>query len=149
MVERVSASKPTKTRHGKATYRFVRDGNWRVSSRSIRCPRSAQAGAVGADFNADHLAVAETDRHGNLIAHQRTSTPRMNSDQRHAAMGDAVKWVVSAPRIPLPIVIERLDFRREADWARTRGVPRMLSGCSAETSTRCCVRRRAGIDRIA
>ena len=78
VVERVSATgKPTKTRHGKAlTYRFVRDGKgWRVfvsvSVDPVPTISTAQAGAVGADFNADHLAVAETDRHGNLIAHQR------------------------------------------------------------------------------
>ena len=163
VVERVSATgKPTKTRHGKAlTYRFVRDGKgWRVfvsvSVDPVPTISTAQAGAVGADFNADHLAVAETDRHGNLIAHQRIDLdPRgMNSDQRRAAMGDAVKQVVERARASSkPIVIERLDFREKK--ARLEGADpwraRMLSALAYRDfdSMLRAAAFRAGIDVIA
>lgn len=163
VVERVSATgKPTKTRDGKAlTWRFVRDGKgWRVfvsvSVDPVATISTAQAGAVGADFNADHLAVAETDRHGNLIAHQRIDldTRGMNADQRRAAMGDAVKQVVERARAASrPIVIERLDFREKK--ARLEGADpwraRMLSALAYRDfdSMLRAAAFRAGIDVIA
>jgi IS605 OrfB family transposase len=154
VVERVSATgKPTKTRDGKAL-------TWRVfvsvSVDPVATISTAQAGAVGADFNADHLAVAETDRHGNLLAHQRIDldTRGMNADQRRAAMGDAVKQVVERARASCkPIVIERLDFREKK--ARLEGADpwraRMLSALAYRDfdSMLRAAAFRAGIDVIA
>ncbi|WP_310461034.1 IS200/IS605 family accessory protein TnpB-related protein [Sphaerotilus sp.] len=163
VVERMSATgKRIKTRDGKAlTWRFVRDDKgWRVfvsvSVDPVATISTAQAGAVGADFNADHLAVAETDRHGNLIAHQRIDLylRGMSTDQRRAAMGDAVKQVVERARASSkPIVIERLDFREKkarlegADPARAR----MLSALAYRDfdSMLRAAAFRAGIDVIA
>jgi IS605 OrfB family transposase len=72
-----------------------------------------EAGAVGVDFNQDHLAVAEVDRSGNLASHQRIDTylSGKSSNQRAAILGDAVKEVVArALAAGKPIVIEKLDF---------------------------------------
>jgi IS605 OrfB family transposase len=163
VVERVSATgRRIKARDGKAlTWRFVRDDKgWRmfvsVSVDPVTTVSTAQAGAVGADFNADHLAVAETDRHGNLLAHQRIDldTRGMSTDQRRAAMGDAVKQVVERARASAkPLVIERLDFREKK--ARLEGADpqraRMLSALAYRDfdSMLRAAAFRAGIDVIA
>ena len=71
------------------------------------------AGAIGADYNADHLGVAEVDRSGNLTDHERIDTflSCKTSGQRAAILGDAVKHLVArAIRAAKPIVIEKLDF---------------------------------------
>lgn len=72
-----------------------------------------EAGAVGVDFNADHLAVAELDRFRNPIDFQRIDTPLgyKSSGQREAILGDAVKQVVArAVAAGKPVVVEKLDF---------------------------------------
>jgi len=75
-----------------------------------------QAGAVGVDFNQDHLAVAETDRFGNPIGFERIDAylRQRTSGQREAILGDAVKQAVArALAAGKPIVIEKLDFARK------------------------------------
>ncbi len=119
--ERTDASgKRTKIREGKAlTYRFVRDHKgWRLFVSLSVDPvgeRSTRAlGAIGVDFNADHLAVGELDRHGNVVDHQRidVNTRGKSAEQRRALMGEAVKEVVTrALASSKPVVMERLDFR--------------------------------------
>jgi hypothetical protein len=54
------------------TYRIVRDAKgWRVFvSAAVAAPAPVShcaLGAFGVDVNADHLALAETDRFGNLV----------------------------------------------------------------------------------
>jgi hypothetical protein len=54
------------------SYRFLRDAKgWRILASTERVDArkafSPIAGVVGVDVNADHLAVAETDRFGNLV----------------------------------------------------------------------------------
>ena len=67
------AGKPTVKRVGTAlSYRFVKDDSgWRVfvsaQARPVEKTSRKELGAVGVDINADHLAVSETDRFGNLI----------------------------------------------------------------------------------
>jgi IS605 OrfB family transposase len=94
---------------------------------------SATAGVVGVDINADHLAVAETDRFGNLLAQFSVPciTDGKSVDQRLEAVRLAAKAVVEhAARVGKPIVHEELDFRvrkqalRESDGPR---YARMLS----------------------
>lgn len=119
-VEKTSASgKTSGSRDGTAlTYRFSRDERgWRVMvsvAVKAKAKRSrAGLGAIGVDFNADHLAVAELDRFGNLVGHERIDAflAQKDSEQRRAVMGDAVKMVVAlAVKQGKPIVIERLDF---------------------------------------
>ncbi len=119
-VEKTTASgKTSQSRDGTAmTYRFHRDDRgWRVMVSVAVKPNASRSkagiGAIGVDFNADHLAAAEVDRFGNLVDHQRIDTflAHKDSEQRRAIMGDAVKVVVAhAASQSKPIVIERLDF---------------------------------------
>jgi IS605 OrfB family transposase len=131
IVQRTSASGAA--RRGRAgtalSYRFVRDGKgWRVMvTVEVKPPVAAHErhalGAIGADFNADHIALGEVDRYGNVIGHQHVplATRGKTKDQRRALMGDAVKAIVArAAGAAKPIVIERLDFAQKK--ARLEGV---------------------------
>lgn len=74
---------------------------------------NARYGAVGVDFNADHLAVTETDRHGNLLTTRRVALPfeGKSTGQRNALLSDALETVVEwALREKKPVVIEALNF---------------------------------------
>ena len=120
------------------SYRFLRDAKgWRILASTERVDArkafSPIAGVVGVDVNADHLAVAETDRFGNLVT--QFSVPGVtygkSSDRRLDAVRVAAKAVVEhAVRVGKPIVHEELDFRvrkqalRESDGPR---YARMLS----------------------
>jgi len=70
-------------------------------------------GALAADFNANHLALAELDRSGNLVDFDRiaTNVRYKSSGQQDAIFGDAAKKLVDqAAAARKPIVIEKLDF---------------------------------------
>lgn len=75
-----------------------------------------QSGVIGIDLNADHLAVTELDRFGNLIAFKRfdLNLNHKSSDQRQAIIGDTAKaisqWAAQAQK---PIVMEKLDFKKK------------------------------------
>lgn len=76
----------------------------------------AQYGAIGVDFNADHLAVTETDPGGNLIGSRRIELPfeGKSTGQRAALLSDALEQVLAqALRAKKPIVIEDLDFEKK------------------------------------
>ena len=92
-------------------------------------------GAIGVDFNADHLAVAETDASGNCSNAWRVplATYGKSAHQAEALIGDAVASVVAcAKEAGKPIVIERLDFRQKkaALEGQSRKYSRMLSSFS-------------------
>ena len=92
-------------------------------------------GAIGVDLNADHLAVAETDRSGNCVHACRMPlvTYGRNTRQAEAIIGDAVASVVFyAKEAGKPIVIEKLDFRqkRAALEGESRRYSRILSSFS-------------------
>jgi IS605 OrfB family transposase len=110
-------------RHGVAlSYRFIQGQKhgepvWYVHvAVDVTAPplvTRREAGAVGVDFNMDHLAVAETDRHGNLIDHERIDThlSYRSAGQRAAMLGDAVKPLIArALASGKPIVVEKLNF---------------------------------------
>jgi len=122
------------------SYRFVRDTKgWRVfASFDVAAPAQAsnrRLGALGVDMNADHLAVSETDRFGNLVATQKipSVTYGKNSEQRRATLGEAAKVVATwAERVGKPVVLEDLDFsKKKSEFERT-GIrkARMLSALS-------------------
>src|SRR2546425_8577443 len=78
------------------SYRFVRDTKgWRVfvsvQAQPVKIGTHSFMGAVGVDINADHLAVSETDRFGNLMAARRFDlrTYGKSSDQAKALIGNA------------------------------------------------------------
>jgi len=123
------------------SYRFKRDEKgWRVfvSTEEIAVePLSdRRTGTLGVDLNADHLALALSDRFGNLIAAERVPmvTYGCTSEQAAAKIGDAAKRAVAvAASAGVPLVIERLDFARKKAAMREQGAryARMLSALSS------------------
>lgn len=114
--------KPVRKRIGTAlSYRFVCDNKgWRVLvSTEVAAKQSVTnilAGAIGIDINADHLAVAETDRFGNLLSARRIDLPLYGktTDQAKALIGDAVSQIAKqAAASAKPVVCEKLDFQRK------------------------------------
>jgi IS605 OrfB family transposase len=121
-------------------YRFKRDAKgWRVFvSVAVAKPPSVtdkRLGVIGVDLNADHLAVAETDRFGNPL--RAGSVPLVTygktTDQANALIGDACKTIVDhAAATGKPISIERLDFsgKKAALEDESPRYARMLSSLS-------------------
>ena len=119
------------------SYRFKRDRRgWRVFATTdiAKAPvvTDRRLGAVGVDLNADHLAVIETDRSGNVV--NAFSVPLVtygkSIHQAEALIGDAVARVVEYARESRkPLVMERLDFRQKkaALEGESPGRSRMLS----------------------
>ena len=103
------------------SYRFKRDERgWRVfvslSHPKICTITKKDLGVIGVDLNADHLAIAEIDRHGNPIS--RMTIPLVTygkkTEQVKAMVGDAVKIIVEkALKAKKPIAIENLDFQKK------------------------------------
>ncbi len=116
------AGKPTVKRVGTAlSYRFVRDdAGWRifvsVQAQPVETRSHKALGAVGVDINADHLAVSETDRFGNLIDTRRIHlvTYGKTTDQAKALIGDAaVRFIDQARAAGKPVVMEALNFQKK------------------------------------
>jgi len=103
------------------SYRFVRDDQgWRVfvsvAAQPVEPTSRKELGAIGVDVNADHLAVSETDRFGNLIGARRIPlvTYGKTPDQAKALIGDAaISMVEQAKAAGKPLVIEQLDFQKK------------------------------------
>ena len=103
------------------SYRFVRDKKgWRVfasvEARPVDCVSHRGVGAIGIDINADHLALAETDRFGNLVGVKRVAlvTKGKTTEQTKALIGDALAGIVAQAReAQKPLVIEKLDFKKK------------------------------------
>ena len=122
------------------SYRFKRDQKgWRVFASTgmmdVPVVTGRSRGTIGADLNADHLAVAETDASGNYV--DSFSVPLVtygkSQHQAEAIIGDAVASVVAYARdVGKPIVIERLDFRQKKTMleGESRRYSRMLSSFS-------------------
>ena len=84
------------------------------------------------DINADHLAIAELDRNGNIVDHQNIPlcTYGKSKEQSLGLIGDAVKQVIDwARQSGKPIALEDLDFaKKKAELEGTgRRYARMLS----------------------
>ena len=81
------------------SYRFKRDKKgWRVflsTAMERDATSNLQIGAIGADLNADCIAVSETDRYGNLVKTEviPCATRGKSSEQTKAILGDAVKQI--------------------------------------------------------
>lgn len=155
------AGKPTIKRIGSAlTYRFVRDDKgWRVfvscEAQPVAVKSNVTMGAIGVDINADHLAVSEVDRFGNLIVANRVDlhTYGKTTDQAKALIGDAAVAIVTQTKTTgKPIVVEALNFSKkkaklEATDAR---YARMLSSfaCNKVISSIKAAAFRAGVEVI-
>ena len=100
------------------SYRFRLDGNgWRVfaTTQMMEVPvvTDRGRGAIGADLNADHLAVVETEGSGTYVYAFRVPLVTYGNSRHQAEtiIGDAVASVVEyAQDVGDPIVIEKLDF---------------------------------------
>lgn len=114
-----ASGRPYSTYSGQAlTYRFLRDEKgWRVFiTCAVAAPpleTSSHAGALGLDLNVNHLALAESDRFGNLVASHRIDLCLygLDKNQRRARISDAMGEVVRlALACGKPLAIERLDL---------------------------------------
>ena len=155
------SGKPIVKRIGRAlSYRFVRDAKgWRVfvscQAPALAIRSSRLLGAVGIDINADHLAVSETDRFGNLVEFHRIDlhTYGKNTDQAKALIGDAAVAVVNfASKAGKPLVMEELDFAKKKAELENTDVryARMLSSfaCNKVVSSLKAAAFRTGVETI-
>jgi len=124
------------------SYRFHRDSagldGWRifVSTDVAEAPKeslSPALGAVGIDFNADHLAWARTDRFGNAIefGREELSLHGKTTHQRDAILSEALDKVFAVAKAhSLSVSIEYLDFAVKKKELQKMGEKRarMLSG---------------------
>lgn len=102
-------------------YRFVRDRKgWRlfatVEQQEPTWVSDKRLGRLGVDVNGDHLAVTETDRYGNVVAHFSVPLSLYGKSQKQAeaVVGDACKQVVNyAVNCCKPLVLEKLDFQEK------------------------------------
>lgn len=111
--------KPYTKRTGTAvSYRFLRDAKgWRVFV-SVEAPPAARvthrlAGAIGVDINANHLAIGEVGRHGNLNQARRIGcvTYGLSDNQASALIGDIAVGIARDAAVAVkPVVLEALDF---------------------------------------
>ena len=117
----VPAPQPKKPLGPAISYRFLKDDKgWRVFI-STEFPKVdlasvKAAGTVGIDINADCIALAETDRFGNLVGTRvyPLVTYGKSSDQAEALIGDVVKEIVArAVESNKPIIMEKLDFSKK------------------------------------
>jgi len=106
---------------GKAiNYLFKKDEkSWRVfvsiekEKTSLRTTKNL--GMIGLDINANHIALAETDRFGNIIDKKTypCCTYGKNKNQSLAIIGDVAKEIVQkASQTQKPIVLEKLNFEK-------------------------------------
>ena len=121
------------------SYKFHKEkGHWRLllsfaRTAAVKTTREATWGAIGVDFNADHLGVAETDSCGNITKAWRIELPfeGKSSGQRKALMSDALQQVAEyALAERKPLVIEDLDFsaKKKKLASMSPAQARMLSG---------------------
>ena len=120
------------------SYRFVRDTKgWRVFLSTdhdvVTVKSRRELGAIGLDLNANHVALAELDRFGNLIRAEKLPCHNYGktTDQAKALIGDLAKAVAKrCAAAGKPLVLERLDFqaRKKALEEFHPRAARMLSG---------------------
>ncbi len=145
VLSQTKTGKPVRKREGVAvSYRFLRDRKgWRVfasvPAKPVPIATSRLAGALGIDINHDHLAVAETDRFGNLRRALRVDLNLYGKteDQAKAIIGDAARMIVEMARERgLPLVFERLDLnkrRAELEVASPSAARKISSFCYSKT----------------
>jgi IS605 OrfB family transposase len=107
-------------------YRFLKDHKgWRlfvsIEQKAPEKKSKESLGSIGIDINAGHLAIAETDRFGNIIAKKSIpcSTYGKSTNARLAIIGDATKEIVSyASQREKPLVVEDLNFQKKKQALR-------------------------------
>jgi IS605 OrfB family transposase len=135
------------------SYRFKFDEKgWRLfaSVPVMQAPiiTSLKQGVIGVDINADHLAIAETDRFGNPIAKKSIplNTYGKNQNQTKALIGDACASLLAySKKTGKNLVIEDLDFQKKKAELKEQARPahaRMLSSL-AYNNIKCSLKSRA------
>ena len=114
-------------------------------------------GAVGIDINVDHIALCETDRHGNCILLKTIKMPLRgkNTNQRKHLIRNVVKEaVLESVRSNKPFVIESLDFKMKKSQMRygNKKSNQILSGFAYRQITDCikirCIKEKVSIKEI-
>ncbi|MBP3399677.1 MAG: IS200/IS605 family accessory protein TnpB-related protein [Erysipelotrichaceae bacterium] len=85
-----------------------------VNEEPVEFNRSS--GAVGIDINADHIALCETDRHGNCVLLKTIPmnlTNKSRNQRKHIIRNAAKKAVLESVRSNKPFIIESLDFKQK------------------------------------
>lgn len=127
-----------KSRGQAINYRFIRDSKgWRVfisvEKAAVKKISNKSCGVIGVDLNYNHLAIADIDRHGNLVNSFTIPlvTYGKNQQQTKATVGDVCKELISyAAKQYKPIIIEQLDFqnkKRSLTESSSAKYARMLS----------------------
>ncbi len=122
--------RPVAPRVGPVTVRLhKRNGRWYVGCSVARfaappITTSRARGAVGIDFNPDHLAISLIAGDGNPVAWRRLDLDLTGTkNQRDNQIGEAVAAATAlAVEHQVPIVVERLDFQRKK--AEIRHLPK-------------------------
>ena len=126
---------------GKAiNYLFKKDKkSWRIFI-SIEKEKPAliskkNIGMIGLDINANHLALVETDRFGNIVDKKTIlcSTYGKDKNQSSAIIGNAAKEIIKkATQSEKPLVLENLKFEKKKQHLReeNKKYSRMLSSFS-------------------
>ena len=118
----VPRSKKHEMRTSAVSYRFIQKqpGVFYIQASFEELPGEVNTlrsqGVLGLDLNVDHIAVCETDKHGNPI--KAFSLPfdpyGVTSDQRTAQFGDHIASIVDyAKTRGKTIVCEKLDFQKK------------------------------------
>jgi IS605 OrfB family transposase len=128
LIRRCQLNETTSDRQA-TNFRFHRDHKgWRiiVTSNEVSLPLEnlgpkpiitlKNIGGIGIDLNADHLAIAEIDEHGNLV--KVWTIPLKFKDlskfQRRDLINKAIKKLVAyAAKVRKPLIIEDLDFQKK------------------------------------
>ena len=131
---------PSFTSYGQAiSYRFKQGdhGQWYVfASTSREAPSQCTQitrGAIGLDLNIDHIALVETDAHGNKVHVQSLplNTYGKSKQQTEALIGDVAAQIVrQAAAVRKPVVLENLDFKKKKETLKeqsSRSYARTLS----------------------
>jgi IS605 OrfB family transposase len=121
------------------SYRFKKDEKgWRCfASTTLEEPKTLtreEIGLIGVDINADHLAVVETDRMGNPIAHRILSFDLYGKDsnQTRAIIGDAAAQIIRlGVETEKPIVLESLSFQKKKTQLRENSHAKMARTLSS------------------
>ncbi|WP_217947114.1 IS200/IS605 family accessory protein TnpB-related protein [Faecalibaculum rodentium] len=109
---------------------------------------SSFEGVIGLDFNADHIALCETDRKGNIIYARRIGFPGLgrknhNYDQGIDQMRTAIKKITAEARSKgKDLIIEDLDFSaKKSDLQKNKYYNRMISQLAYSQYTQAVKRR--------
>lgn len=109
---------------------------------------SSYEGVIGLDFNADHIALCETDRDGRIIYARRIGMPGFNKKDYSYKQGIdqmmvAIKKTVAEARLKgKDLIIEDLDFsRKKSGLQKKKDYNRMISRLAYSQYTQAVKRR--------